>query len=77
MSAKVIAEARALPRYKRGNRLFVAIADPTDLKALDSVPLPPCPAKRWSLKRTSSPKYLSSEGGEQSLGDLEDNDLNI
>ena len=28
VSAKVIAEARALPLYKRGNRLFVAIADP-------------------------------------------------
>ena len=34
---KVVIESRALPLYRRGNRLFVAVADPTDLKSLDSI----------------------------------------
>ena len=37
VESKVVIESRALPLYRRGNRLFVAVADPTDLKSLDSI----------------------------------------
>ncbi len=33
----IIRQHRAIPLYKRGNRLFVAISDPTNLEALDKV----------------------------------------
>ncbi len=34
---KLIREHRALPLYRRGNRLFVAVADPTNLRPLDEI----------------------------------------
>ncbi len=34
---KLIQQHRALPLFKRGNRLFVAVADPTNLRALDEI----------------------------------------
>ena len=34
---KLISKHFALPLYKRGNRLFVAVADPTNLAALDEI----------------------------------------
>ncbi|MDR3298470.1 MAG: type IV-A pilus assembly ATPase PilB [Candidatus Accumulibacter sp.] len=34
---KLIASHRVIPLYKRGNRLSVAIADPTNLRALDEI----------------------------------------
>jgi len=34
---KLIRENHALPIYKRGNRLFVAVSDPTNLQALDEI----------------------------------------
>ena len=34
---KLIHKHHALPLYKRGNRLFVAMADPTNLHALDEI----------------------------------------
>jgi type IV pilus assembly protein PilB len=34
---KLIQENHALPIYKRGNRLFVAVSDPTNLQALDEI----------------------------------------
>lgn len=34
---KLIATHRVIPLYKRGNRLSVAIADPTNLRALDEI----------------------------------------
>ncbi|HHI92542.1 MAG TPA: type IV-A pilus assembly ATPase PilB [Gammaproteobacteria bacterium] len=34
---KLIRKHRALPLYKRGNRLFVAVSDPTNLTALDEI----------------------------------------
>ena len=34
---KLIASHRVVPLHKRGNRLFVAIADPTNLRALDEI----------------------------------------
>ncbi|MFQ5754982.1 MAG: type IV-A pilus assembly ATPase PilB [Acidiferrobacterales bacterium] len=37
VSEKIINRHRVLPLYKRGTRLFVAIADPTNIQALDEV----------------------------------------
>lgn len=37
VSEKIIARHHVLPMYKRGTRLFVAIADPTNIQALDEV----------------------------------------
>ncbi|MCZ6733580.1 MAG: type IV-A pilus assembly ATPase PilB [Gammaproteobacteria bacterium] len=37
VSEKIIARHHVLPMYKRGARLFVAIADPTNIQALDEV----------------------------------------
>ena len=37
VDAKLIRRHRALPIFKRGNRLFVAVADPTNLTALDEI----------------------------------------
>ena len=34
---KLIRQHQALPLYKRGNRLYVAVADPTNLQALDEI----------------------------------------
>ena len=37
VSEKLITQHKALPLFKRGNRLFVGLADPTNLHALDEI----------------------------------------
>jgi type IV pilus assembly protein PilB len=37
VNAKLIQERHALPVFKRGTRLFVAVSDPTNLRALDDI----------------------------------------
>jgi type IV pilus assembly protein PilB len=37
VSEKLITQHKAMPLFKRGNRLFVGLADPTNLKALDEI----------------------------------------
>ena len=37
VSEKLILQHKALPLFKRGNRLFVGLADPTNLHALDEI----------------------------------------
>jgi len=37
VSEKLITQHHALPLFKRGNRLFVAVSDPTNLQALDEI----------------------------------------
>src|SRR6266567_1359507 len=37
VDARICVTRRALPLYKRGNRLFVAVSDPANLQALDEV----------------------------------------
>jgi len=37
VNEKIISKHHALPIFKRGNRLFVAVSDPTNLQALDEV----------------------------------------
>jgi len=34
---KLVSTHRSLPLFKRGNRLFIAVADPTNLRALDEI----------------------------------------
>ena len=34
---KIIRKHHALPMFKRGNKLFVAVSDPTNLQALDEI----------------------------------------
>jgi type IV pilus assembly protein PilB len=37
VAEKLVRENHALPIYKRGNRLFIAVSDPTNLQALDEI----------------------------------------
>ncbi|SMF02662.1 type IV pilus assembly protein PilB [Alteromonadaceae bacterium Bs31] len=37
VDSKLIQKHHALPLFKRGNRLFIAVADPTNLRALDEI----------------------------------------
>lgn len=37
VSEKIIRKHRALPLFKRGNRLFIALSDPTNFQALDDI----------------------------------------
>lgn len=37
VDAKLVTKHQALPLFKRGNRLFIAVADPTNLSALDEI----------------------------------------
>lgn len=37
VSEKLITQHHALPLFKRGNRLFIALADPTNVQALDEI----------------------------------------
>ncbi|MDX1473813.1 MAG: type IV-A pilus assembly ATPase PilB, partial [Reinekea sp.] len=34
---KLVRKHNALPLYKRGNRLFIAVSDPTNIQALDEI----------------------------------------
>ena len=37
VDVKLVGKLHALPLYKRGNRLFIAVSDPTNLKAIDEI----------------------------------------
>ena len=37
VDSKLIQQHHALPLYKRGNRLFIALSDPTNLRAIDEI----------------------------------------
>jgi type IV pilus assembly protein PilB len=37
VDSKLIQQHHALPLYKRGNRLFIAVSDPTNLRAIDEI----------------------------------------
>ena len=75
---KLIRKHNALPLYKRGNRLFVAISDPTNLQALDEIKFNTGLSTDSILVddaklRTAIDKYLESH--DSTMGDLEDADL--
>ena len=72
LSEKLIRKHQALPLLRRGNRLFVGLADPTDLHALDEIKFNTATSTEAVLVEADKlisaiEKYLNSQ--EQNLGD--------
>lgn len=79
---KLIQKHHILPLYKRGNRLFIAMTDPTDLHALDEIKFQTGISTDAVLVEqnklsTAIEKFLESteEDLGAALGDLDDTDL--
>ena len=75
---KLVRKHGALPLYKRGNRLFIAVSDPTNIQALDEIKFNTGLSTDAILVddaalRTAIDKYLESQ--DDSMGDLDDADL--
>ncbi|MFV8570496.1 type IV-A pilus assembly ATPase PilB [Marinobacter sp. SBS5] len=75
---KLIRKHNALPLYKRGNRLFIAVSDPTNIQALDEIKFNTGLSTDAVLVddaklRTAIEKYLESH--DTSMGNLDDADL--
>ena len=75
---KLIRKHSALPLYKRGNRLFIAVSDPTNIQALDEIKFNTGLSTDAVLVddaklRAAIDKYLESQ--DSSMGDLDDADL--
>ena len=80
VDSKVIVRHHALPLMKRNSRLYVAISDPTNIKALDEMrftsglPTEAILVEEDKLTRKIE-MVLDSEDSTASLGDLGDDDL--
>jgi type IV pilus assembly protein PilB len=75
---KLLRKHNALPLYKRGNRLFIAVSDPTNVQALDEIKFNTGLSTDAILVddaklRAAIEKHLASS--ESSMGDLADTDL--
>ncbi|ABM19756.1 type IV-A pilus assembly ATPase PilB [Marinobacter nauticus] len=75
---KLVRKHNALPLYKRGNRLFIAVSDPTNIQALDEIKFNTGLSTDAILVddaklRDAIDKYLESQ--DTTMGDLEDADL--
>ncbi|QFS87795.1 MULTISPECIES: type IV-A pilus assembly ATPase PilB [unclassified Marinobacter] len=75
---KLVRKHNALPLYKRGNRLFIAVSDPTNIQALDEIKFNTGLSTDAILVddaklRTAIDKYLESH--DTTMGDLDDADL--
>ena len=75
---KLIRKHGALPLYKRGNRLFVAVSDPTNIQALDEIKFNTGLSTDAILVddgklRSAIDRFLESQ--DATMGDLEDSDL--
>ncbi|MGM0952100.1 MAG: type IV-A pilus assembly ATPase PilB [Pseudomonadota bacterium] len=75
---KLIRKHNVLPLYKRGNRLFLAVSDPTNIQALDEIKFNTGLSTDAILVddaklRATIDRYLESQ--DTSMGDLEDADL--
>ncbi|MGP4844578.1 type IV-A pilus assembly ATPase PilB [Marinobacter sp. 1Y8] len=75
---KLIRKHNALPLYKRGKRLFIAVSDPTNIQALDEIKFNTGLSTDAVLVddaklREAIDRYLASS--ESSMGDLDDSDL--
>lgn len=75
---KLIRKHNALPLYKRGNRLFIAVSDPTNIQALDEIKFNTGLSTDGILVddaklREAIDKYLESH--DTTMGDLDDADL--
>ena len=75
---KLVRKHHALPLYKRGNRLFIAVSDPTNIQALDEIKFNTGLSTDAILVddaklREGIEKYLESQ--DTTMGDLNDADL--
>ena len=75
---KLIRKHNALPLYRRGNRLFIAVSDPTNIQALDEIKFNTGLSTDGILVddaklREAIDKYLESH--DTTMGDLDDADL--
>ncbi|WP_431475359.1 type IV-A pilus assembly ATPase PilB [Marinobacter sp. KM021] len=75
---KLVRKHNALPLYKRGNRLFIAVSDPTNIQALDEIKFNTGLSTDAILVddaklRVAIDKYL--EAHDTTMGDLDDADL--
>lgn len=75
---KLVRKHSALPLFKRGNRLFIAVSDPTNIQALDEIKFNTGLSTDAILVddaalRTAIEKYLESHS--DTMGDLDDADL--
>jgi type IV pilus assembly protein PilB len=78
MDEKLLRKHNALPLYKRGNRLFIAVSDPTDVQALDEIKFNTGLSTDAILVddaklRAAIERYLAPS--ESTMGDLTDADL--
>jgi type IV pilus assembly protein PilB len=79
VSQDLIQKHGALPLYKRGNRLFIGVSDPTNLQALDEIKFnigggtTEAVVVEWDkLSKAIDKAVEDADGG---LGDMEDSDL--
>lgn len=75
---KLVRKHTALPLFKRGNRLFIALSDPTNIQALDEIKFNTGLSTDAVLVddtklREAIEKYLESQ--DTTMGDLDDADL--
>ncbi|MFP3977857.1 type IV-A pilus assembly ATPase PilB [Marinobacter sp. KMM 10035] len=75
---KLVRKHNALPLYKRGNRLFIAVSDPTNIQALDEIKFNTGLSTDAVLVddaklREAIERFLDSQ--DTSMGDLDDADL--
>ncbi|WP_166264390.1 type IV-A pilus assembly ATPase PilB [Marinobacter caseinilyticus] len=75
---KLIRKHNALPLFKRGNRLFIAVSDPTNIQALDEIKFNTGLSTDAILVddarlREAIDKYLESQ--ETTMGNLDDDEL--
>jgi len=75
---KLIRKHNALPLFRRGNRLFIAVSDPTNIQALDEMKFNTGLSTDAVLVddrqlRAAIDRYLESQ--EDTMGDLDDADL--
>ncbi|MBY4596603.1 type IV-A pilus assembly ATPase PilB [bacterium BD-1] len=77
VSEELITKHQALPLYKRGNRLFVGIADPTNTRALDEIKfaanltVEPILVDEDKLRRTIEQALTASDTMDQGMDDGE------
>ncbi|KFN43286.1 hypothetical protein N790_02650 [Arenimonas malthae CC-JY-1] len=77
VSEELITKHQALPLFKRGNRLFVGIADPTNTRALDEIKfaanltVEPILVDEDRLRRTIEQALTASDSMDQGMGDDE------
>ncbi|MDH5484016.1 MAG: type IV-A pilus assembly ATPase PilB [Gammaproteobacteria bacterium] len=79
VAEKLIKKHHALPLYKRGNRLYIAISDPTNLVAIDEIKFHTGINTEAILveadKLTKLLEKLLNEGEDESMSDMLDEDL--